>query len=76
MVQNEPTRAPFNEVRDEVGCASLNSSRRSAPEEQRNVVAKAVQMKISSRTAHRSARVMAVMAKGTKVAPLSRPHQA
>lgn len=46
MVQNELTRA-FNEVRDEVSLAKFGSKFAELPEEQRNVVAKAVQMKIS-----------------------------
>lgn len=46
MVQNELTRA-FNEVRDEVSMRKFNSKFADLPEEQRNVVAKAVQMKIS-----------------------------
>lgn len=46
MVQNELTRA-FNEVRDEVSLAKFGSKFSELPEEQRNVVAKAVQMKIS-----------------------------
>ncbi len=46
MVQNELTRA-FNEVRDEVAMRKFGAKLADLPEEQRNVVTKAVQMKIS-----------------------------
>jgi len=46
MVQNELTRA-FNEVRDEVSMKKFGAKFADLPEEQRNVVAKAIQVKIS-----------------------------
>lgn len=46
MVQNELTRA-FNEVRDEVSMAKFGSKFSELPEEQRNVITKAVPLKVS-----------------------------
>ena len=46
MVQNELTRA-FNEVRDEVAQRKFGAKFSDLPEEQRNVIAKAVPLKIS-----------------------------
>ena len=46
MVQNELTRA-FNEVRDEVAQRKLGAKFSDLPEEQRNVISKAVPLKIS-----------------------------
>ncbi len=45
-VQNELTRA-FNEVRDEVSMRKFNAKFAELPEEQRDVVAKAIQVRIS-----------------------------
>ena len=46
MVQNELTRA-FNEVRDEVAQRKFGAKFSALPEEQRNVISKAVPLKIS-----------------------------
>lgn len=46
MVQNELTRA-FNEVRDEVAMRKFGAKFSELPEEQRNVISKAVPLKIS-----------------------------
>ena len=46
MVQNELTRA-FNEVRDEVAMKKFGAKFSDLPEEQRNVISKAVPLKIS-----------------------------
>ncbi len=46
MVQNELTRA-FNEVRDEVSMTKFGSKFSELPEEQRNVITKAVPLKVS-----------------------------
>ena len=46
MVQNELTRA-FNEVRDEVAQSKFGAKFSDLPEEQRNVISKAVPLKIS-----------------------------
>ncbi|WP_064975170.1 ExbD/TolR family protein [Alistipes provencensis] len=46
MVQNELTRA-FNEVRDEVALRKFGAKFSDLPEEQRNVISKAVPLKIS-----------------------------
>lgn len=46
MVQNELTRA-FNEVRDEVATAKFGAKFSELPEEQRNVITKAVPLKVS-----------------------------
>ena len=46
MVQNELTRA-FNEVRDEVAMSKFGAKFSELPEEQRNVITKAVPLKVS-----------------------------